>query len=79
MPLITTILQRDIWAGLREVGNTFSLDPDLWREEEKVTELDNNNLPKPFTEQEIKNALDQMEENKAIGPDSISIEFYQHT
>lgn len=30
-----------------------------------------------FSESEIKNALDQMEKNKAAGPDKIPIEFYQ--
>ena len=34
-------------------------------------------LDKPFTEKEIKNAIDQMLTNKAPGPDGIPIEFHQ--
>ena len=37
---------------------------------------ENVELTKPFSESEIKEALDQMERNKAAGPDSIPIEFY---
>ena len=32
----------------------------------------------PFTEKEVKEVIDQMEKNKAAGPDGIPIEFYQH-
>jgi hypothetical protein len=35
-------------------------------------------LTQPFSKTEIKEALFQMEKNKAIGPDKIPIEFYQH-
>jgi hypothetical protein len=45
-------------------GDNFALDPNFWREDEKVTENDNSDLTKPFTEKEIKNALDQMEKTK---------------
>jgi hypothetical protein len=58
-------------------GNSFNLDPDMWEEGEKITEEDNTELTKPFTEKEIKDALFQMEVNKAVGPDGIPIEFYQ--
>jgi hypothetical protein len=34
-------------------------------------------MDKPFTEEEIKNVVDQMEKNKAAGPDGFPIEFYQ--
>jgi hypothetical protein len=32
---------------------------------------------RPFSEKEVKEALDQMEKNKAAGPNKILIEFYQ--
>jgi mannosylglycoprotein endo-beta-mannosidase len=60
-------------------GNTVSLDPDLWVEGEMVSDLDNEETTKLFSETEIKGALDQMEKNKAVGPDGIPIEFYQIT
>lgn len=42
-----------------------------------LSESDNEQLCKPFSEAEIWNALSQMEKNKAAGPDSIPIEFYR--
>lgn len=58
-------------------GNLFNLDPDLWKPHENITDLDNEALCKLFFEAEIKEALFQMKPNKAAGPDSIPIEFYQ--
>jgi hypothetical protein len=58
-------------------GNMFVLDPSIWREDECVNGMDNYELTKPFSEDEIKEALFQMEKNKAAGPDGLSIEFYQ--
>ena len=60
-----------------ELGNTFPLDLALWDDGEKVSEAENDILCQPFSEDEIKTALFQMEKNKATGPDKISIEFYQ--
>ena len=59
-------------------GNIFQIDPDLWEDWEKVTNDENEELIKPFTEEEVKNALFQMKKNKAAGPDSIPVEFYQN-
>jgi hypothetical protein len=59
------------------IGNAFPLDPKLWKESEKVTSEDNHILTKPFSEEEVKQALFQMEQNKATGPDCIPIECYQ--
>jgi len=59
-------------------GNMLPLNGDLWDNGEKVDVLDNEELTKHFSEEEIKNALFQMEKNKAAGPDKIPIEFYQH-
>lgn len=53
------------------------LSPSLFENTEKLSENDNENLCRPFLESEIKEALFQMEHNKAAGPDKIPIEFYQ--
>jgi hypothetical protein len=53
------------------------MDPEIWQNIPRVSGNDNELLCKPFSESEIKNALDQMEKNKAAGPDKIPIEFYQ--
>jgi hypothetical protein len=58
-------------------GSDITLDSDLWEEGEKVSDSDNDEITKPFSESEIKEALVQMEKNKAAGPDGIPIEFYQ--
>lgn len=52
--------------------------PELFGEASKLSDRENNELCKPFSEEEIKYALFQMEYNKAAGPDRIPIEFYQH-
>lgn len=53
------------------------MDSDIWENIPKVSSEDNDLLCKPFSENEIKNALDHMKKNKAAGPDKILIEFYQ--
>jgi hypothetical protein len=63
--------------GPRE-GNNFGLEPSPWSPGESVTNQENEELSKPFHEDEIKEALYQMEKNKAVGPDGFPIEFYQH-
>jgi hypothetical protein len=55
----------------------IQMDPDIWENIPKVSQDDNELLCKPFSEKEVKDALDQMEENKAARPDKIPIEFYQ--
>lgn len=49
----------------------------LWAELDQVSDSDNELLSKPFSEEEVTNALFQMETKKAAGPDKIPIEFYQ--
>jgi hypothetical protein len=56
----------------------FAVDANLWNDDEKVTDLENEDLTKPFEEEEIKLALFQMEKNKVADPGGIPIEFYQH-
>jgi hypothetical protein len=39
--------------------------------------VENSLLTAPYTEEEIKQAVFQMEHNKALGPDGFPTEFYQ--
>lgn len=55
----------------------FSLDPDCWHQNEKVTQIENEKLTEPFTEEEVKNVVLTMDKNTAPGPHHIPIEFYQ--
>ena len=50
---------------------------NLWDEGELVSDADNAYLTGPFSEEEIKFALFRMEKNKAAGPDSFPVEFFQ--
>jgi hypothetical protein len=58
-------------------GNKFDMHPDLWKDEDCVSEEENAELTKPFSEEEISKALGQMEINKAAGPNGFPIEFCQ--
>jgi hypothetical protein len=49
----------------------------MWNIDERLSEEDRNELDRPFIEEEIKSVIDQMEKNKAAGPDGFPIEFYQ--
>jgi mannosylglycoprotein endo-beta-mannosidase len=60
-----------------EESHDIHIDPSLWDELPQVSQEENDELCKPFPENEIKSALFQMETNKAAGPNKIPIEFYQ--
>jgi hypothetical protein len=53
------------------------LDENVWSIDEKLNDSDRENLGRRFTMEEVKNVVDQMEKNKAAGPDGIPIKFYQ--
>jgi DNA-binding response OmpR family regulator len=53
----------------------FKLDPECWAQEEKVIEEVNELLTKPFSIEELKNAVNSIEKNMAPGPDHIPVEF----
>jgi hypothetical protein len=63
-----------ILFGLGE-GNKMSLDSNIWSIGERLSVEDNCVLDEPFSESEVKNAIDIMANNKAPGPDGIPIEF----
>jgi hypothetical protein len=58
-------------------GNILKLSNNIWLPHEKLNFDDNLVLNEPFSEDEVKFALDRMVKNKAPGPDGIPVEFYQ--
>ena len=58
-------------------GDLMQFRADVWSVEECLNLDEVEELIKPFTEKEIKNAIDQMLKYKAPGPDGIPFEFYQ--
>ena len=54
-----------------------SLDEQFWDLEDKLTALEQWSLERPFTEQELKQALFASEPNGAPGPDGFTFKFYQ--
>jgi hypothetical protein len=48
--------------------NNFSLDETSRDDIPQVSEMENEELVKPFSEEEVKHAVFQMEHNKALGP-----------
>lgn len=50
----------------------------MWEPCDKLEDIDNFILTRPFSDTEIKNYLFSMRPNKAAGPDNIPIEFFQH-
>ena len=57
--------------------NSFSLDETLRHDIPQVSEEENEVLVAPFSEEEVKMTIFDMEYNKAPGPDGFPIEFYQ--
>ena len=57
--------------------SSLTLDESLIGDIPQVSSLENNALVNEFTEKEIKDAVFQMEHNKAPGPDGFPVEFYQ--
>ena len=62
--------------------DTFAISQSIKRRSDKknppqVSHFENKALTQQFTEKEIKEAIFQMEHNKAPGPDGFPAEFYQ--
>lgn len=49
-----------------EENHDIHIDQSIWAELDHVTDAENEELCKPFSELEIKNALDQMEKTKLL-------------
>src|SRR3954462_692280 len=56
----------------------LSMDETRTYDIPQVSNEENTFLNSPFTEEEIKKTVFQMEHNKAPGPDGFPAEFYQH-
>ena len=69
----------DYYKGLfgPSEDNTISLQENLTDDIPQVSSAENDTLISPFSEQEIREAVFQMEHNKAPGPDGFPAEFYQ--
>ena len=57
--------------------SNFQLDESITHDIPQDTEAENEFLTSPFSEEEIRTAVFQMEHNKAPGPDGFPAEFYQ--
>jgi mannosylglycoprotein endo-beta-mannosidase len=73
--LQATAFYKDLFGP--QLSACTRLRDDIWSEEEKLSDLERENMDIAFTEEEIKNVIDQMERNKAPGPDGFPVEFYQ--
>jgi hypothetical protein len=77
----TNLLEHDTnyYAELFGPGEEHGIhiNSSMWAELDQVSEADNIMLSKPFSKEEVKTTLFQMEKNKVAGPDKIPIEFYQ--
>jgi hypothetical protein len=58
-------------------GNSIDVGQDLWLNEDRVEDGEIVDLIRPFSKDEVKIALFQMEKNNVVGPDGLSIESYQ--
>jgi hypothetical protein len=70
-----TDFYKELFGELEE--SLLTLDEEVVADITQVSELENALLTAQFTEKEIKDALFQMEHNKAPGPDGFPAEFYQ--
>jgi hypothetical protein len=53
------------------------LNSHIWFDDEKVSAEEKDILERVFSEEEIKNKIDHMENNKAARSDGIPAEFYK--
>jgi hypothetical protein len=59
------------------LDNNISLDEEIIQDITQVSPSENELLTAPFTIEEVKEAIFQMEKNKAPGPNGFPVEFYQ--
>lgn len=55
----------------------MSLDESKIEDVPQLTTVENDILAAPFTEKEVFEAISQMKNNKALGPDGFPAEFYK--
>jgi hypothetical protein len=59
------------------VPSYFSMREEVTHDIAQLSEEESTILTSPFTEEEVLEAISQMEHNKAPGPDGFPAEFYQ--
>jgi hypothetical protein len=62
-----TQLYKNLFGPAEDRG--VRLNVDIWNNAEKLDDTDSETLSRRFTEKEVKDVVDQMEKNKAAGPD----------
>jgi hypothetical protein len=69
----------DYYKGLfgSEERGVMKLQADLWREAGSLSVEEAEILAKPFSEKEIKEALDEMNPNLTPSPDGLTVAFYK--
>ena len=70
-----TCFYKDLFGPSTPSG--ILMEPGYWDKSKRVSEHDNIELSKQFSEAEIKEAIFSMEKNIAPGPDHFPVEFYQ--
>jgi hypothetical protein len=63
-------------SGSEERGE-MRLHEDMWRDFGSLSTEEAEALVKPFSEKEIKEALEEMNPNSAPGPDGLNVTFYK--
>jgi hypothetical protein len=61
----------------KPIENNFRLYESFKEDIPQVTERENDILTQPFSDEEVKNAIFQMEHNKTLGLDVFPVKFYQ--
>jgi hypothetical protein len=59
------------------IDSGIRLEEQIWNTDEIINPEEREIMDRTFSEEEIKNAIDLMESNKAAGPDGIPAEFYK--
>ena len=72
---ISRVLQKKLFGEPEQ--NNFSLNEDAREDIPQVFQIENEFLYDEFSEKEIREAVFQMEHNKAPGPDGFLAEFFQ--
>jgi hypothetical protein len=71
----TTYYYKDLFGPPKR--SSFSLNESRVEDIVQVSQEENDLIIRPFTCDEIQEAVFQMEHNKASGPDGFPVEFYQ--
>jgi len=53
------------------------LGEDVWRNNGRLSQADNIELTRPFTEEEVRKVVFDMKDNTAPGPDGFGVTFYK--